>query len=751
MATNFGGMGRNFIDSLSGLFKTSPGDNGQQKPSDEPENTKEDLNIGEDLPVSLKLSNKKREEIEKYVFEKFKQDSNRDELEQKWKRNEKQYFGKTDPKVFPWEGASNLHIPVTEEVVDDLHPRFMGILLPDENEVIKPKALDDTTDVKSTEKAGKLIQWETKTHIPDYQLELGDCIKECLKHGDGIRKLGWQRKIRKVRVRELDPETGERRAVTKFVVKYDGIKAEHVRIEDMFFPKRAKNIQECDHVIHRSYQRLEDLKGLQKDGVYVNVGEIEKLFAISEDGRLSGGGNSKERGPLEEIDDLIQGIETGGLDDDSGEIEILECYGLYDLDGDDIEEECIFVVAHVGGRALLLFANYLSMLFEHLERPFIHYQFERVEGQLYGRGIPEKLRALNAEINTIHNQRIDNGTIKNMPFFFFDPVAGNVMKELFLKPGKGIEMTNPRENAYFPSVNGGVSSDFGEENSLMSHVEKLGNVSDFSQGTIASRPNAPKTATATQAIISQGNMGLSYTARMLQISFGKEVNMMIALNQQYLAPGTVMRVTGEDGEKFESVSVEEIQGKFDWIAVGDPESIDKEFQLRMRMDVYDRLVGGNPIVQNDPAKVWAVTDYLLSGISSIPDSSKLIGSKPPMPPISITPKEENARMMQGEKLRPLQEDDHQEHIQEHYTFLGSPQAGAMLPEYRRIVVEHVQEHEKMVKQQGGAQQVQPVGAQSPPALPQEEAPAGFGPQGAPGIEALLASIGAQGSEDDIIG
>ncbi len=99
------------------------------------------------------------------------------------------------------------------------------------------------------------------------------------------------------------------------------------------------------------------------------------------------------------------------------------------------------------------------------------------------------------------------------------------------------------------------------------------------------------------------------------------------INQQYIAPETVIRVTGKDGKDvFEEIPRESIQGKFNYILSGNTQSINKQAQRQTSVFLYDRLIN-NSLIKGDPSRVFEVTRRLLLAHDE-KDIAGIIGQRP---------------------------------------------------------------------------------------------------------------------------
>lgn len=90
----------------------------------------------------------------------------------------------------------------------------------------------------------------------------------------------------------------------------------------------------------------------------------------------------------------------------STDIELLEWWMKYDLDGDGIAEECQIVIAN---RQVVVRA--VSNPYYHQKRPLIKVSFCKVPGEWYGVGLIEPVLSLINQLTTVRRQRLDNVTL----------------------------------------------------------------------------------------------------------------------------------------------------------------------------------------------------------------------------------------------------------------------------------------------------------------------------------------------------
>jgi hypothetical protein len=365
-------------------------------------------------------------------------------------------------------------------------------------------------------------------------------------------------------------------------VVYDAPYVEVIDLEDLILPAGASDIQSADHVIHRLWLSMDYLKRRAAEGIYRGV---ESLEAASEGG-LSTAGSSADS--LKRLKDDLEGVSYGpGSSRKKGRREILEAYYRYDIDGDGYEEECIFTVDRQA--EVLLRAVLLDTVFAHGQRPFVAMKFMPVPGRFYAIGIPELIEHLQDELNAIHNQRIDFGTITNTPFGWYRPASGFKPEVHTIEPGKlfPVDAVGDVQLASFPNA-----TIWGEreEMVLMAYLERLLGISDFNVGRQIDRMNAPKTATATLALLQEGNVRLDLIVRRVQHAFKTFLAQILQLYQQYVPPGKVIRVLGPDGrDAFLPISREDIRGKFDFALLGTSASANKLLERETAVELYTAL------------------------------------------------------------------------------------------------------------------------------------------------------------------
>ena len=163
-------------------------------------------------------------------------------------------------------------------------------------------------------------------------------------------------------------------------------------VNDVFPDPNGIDEESATGIFVRSEMDIDELKEMGK-GKYAAYANTDKLDA-------SAGTDVpqviQDRRTIRSINSSATGTSR------KGKVEILTYWGLYDLDGDGIREECQLVFAN---RKVLLKA--IRNPFEHQEKPIIRSVLFPVPKEWYGIGLMEPIIPLCAELNTLRCQALD--------------------------------------------------------------------------------------------------------------------------------------------------------------------------------------------------------------------------------------------------------------------------------------------------------------------------------------------------------
>jgi hypothetical protein len=538
--------------------------------------------------------------------------SNSVDARQDWQNNlevwYRQYKGVVGEKDFPWEGCSNLHIPITGIIVDTLVSRMINPIFGVQPLVTArgvseegpkppprpnggndaPRTQSDTTKASDVE---NMLDFVLSKRIQVYP-KIQDWIREAFIYGRGTIKVMWRKDVRKytrkLSQREVQDEVktfqdkvgrGEATApmlefldqmafilanndwakkpfvkIEREEVVYNNPDWEFIPIEDFIYHPRAITVKDSPYVAHRFRRDYDTLLKAGDAGMYTNV----EMLNVSSGDTDTDGVSSHGESLLKDVQTLDEGYEIDNQEPTDGlaELELIEFHGRYDIDGDGRMEDIIatFSAKH----KVLLSARESDLL--HGKKPFAEIRIFPIPGRFESQGVPEIISDLQQELNDIHNMRIDNGTITNATMFWYDPNS-DVDPEIH-RPGPGVGFpAGPNQIGILQTGDVKFSS-FREEELVRRLIQDRIGVSDFAIGNDATA-GQNKTATGVNAIVNEGNQRLEMMLRNVAVGVNEAVLQTLQLLQQFGEDEMFFRVVEGAQTSMRKVTAKEIQGQYD--------------------------------------------------------------------------------------------------------------------------------------------------------------------------------------------
>jgi hypothetical protein len=475
-----------------------------------------------------------------------------------------------------FDGAHNVHIPHTFSAVKAMHSRIFQAVMG-----IRPAfALKPRTKVPETFKEDKeeLLNWVIEAYAnrgDGWEATVDFDIWNFVGDGTSITKQYWVKDVRKFtdveeemrRPIELD-EDGypimEETEIEKEEIVYDCPIIEPVKIEDFYIiGRKADDIDSADMLAHAQQYSKSDLIKMAKLGFFFQD-QVDEI--IKTEPTINNPSPNRMNIAMKQLDDFTTGLNKLGSLAGIRMYNIYETYLRYDIDDDGIDEELVAWVEDKSKRVLRL--TYLERVGPGGKRPFVLKKFIPQTGP-YGKGLGEVLYGLNNELDYIHNQRLDYGTLQNLPFFFYRAASGLNPVKLQLGPGMGVPVDDPQGDVNFPRLNGGTAYGFQEEAQVTRYAENASGITQFSLGNIQSQ-GATRTATGTAALVNELNANIDIHIKRYQRGYKKNLYFLDLQLQDLLPLGTIVRVTGIDGadiyKRFENREAIKWQTDFDLTA-----------------------------------------------------------------------------------------------------------------------------------------------------------------------------------------
>ena len=630
----------------------------------------------------------KTELVEKICYLVDKDEGERKEYLEVRKECRELYEGKRQPKSDPWKNCANVSTQIVTMVVEILHSRLFPSAWNENLIFWKPM---EKTDIENIENISKFMKWV----IADIGMRdiVDDYVHNLILDGTAVIKIRWvpewkwiQRKIprndysfRRVKNVLMTWFGGKKKIESEeqlYDVKYEYKKFEKCRIEivdieDVGFPLfsvPSSREEELEYIWHRFYPSYDQLMELGDIGVYENIDKVDKYI---EDTIASEGTKKAD-------------MEAEGTKITQNKYNFrLECIEMYIKN----KGENIIVTVDRKSRTFLGAKSIFSVS-KIGEKPFVIGQLIRRTNRMFGKGIAEIVMPHQKEMDAIHNQRLDAGTMSINPIGVYRAGSGFEPEKIEIEPGLWIPVDDIND-AKWVVVPNNVMVSFQEEKMLMELIEKITSVGAYQSGQESDIVRSRSTARGTMAIIQQGDVRFNILSKRIQGALSRALNKILRQYQEKIPPGLAMRVLGPDGETLfpENIAPEDLAGNYDSYMVVDATGGSKDVERQMRATAYEYLMQ-NPLVANNPSGIWELTSGIAKsmGIENIED---IIGPKPTGAPIKKTVQEENYLAMEGRPIKISDTDNVLEHLIGHMMFRNSLEFTMMPPEYIAAFDEHL--------------------------------------------------------------
>ncbi len=712
-------------------------------------------------------------EFERELAEKIQSEfdadiQDRSEIETRWAEWENQYYGRVADKDVPWEGASNFHIPLTMTATETLKPRLGEAILGQD-----PLAMAIPTNMAGEDRKLKVetvLNWYLHS-VCKVEEKVQESAHTFLIPGLAIAKTYWKkdRRMKKVvrefplqmpiqailqtlfderqpkkleKVGDLEwkgmlpapPRSGDDLEVKiRMKVLPDAMQVLVEREEitegpqidiidpmDLFVPvKGGTDIADQPSVKQRLWLSEDDLRQRVKLGVFYADVVDEMIESDIPEGDKPG----TDSAAYSATKDQAEGVEGQGPSNvRASQYPIIEDYRRMDIDDDGIDEEIIVWVSspHANGR--ILGWDYLDNVYGHGRRPIRVGKGFPIPFRFYGLSLAEVIKAVQDEINTIHNQKVDYATIQNMPFGFVRASSTLPPISQRLKPGEFLELDNPQQDVNIPKWQGSPAWGNQEEATLYQYAERLLGLTDLSLGRQPNRVGATRTAKGTQTLLSESGLRAKPMLMAFQRFWIGIFEDVLALLQEYMPPNQEFRITGKRPTVIRVKNRAEIRGQFDLRLSASTETFNRE-QQRQDATVIMQAVMNPSLIQTGIVGLKGVrkaTTDLLRAYGRDPDFYLEEQG------VVRSPNEELGLFNVGQYISPTMGEDIPGHLAAHQAALQDP---SIRPQVKRLIQKHIQETLQLQQTKQMAQSLQ--GPKAGPPVGQQAQNAAIGAQPQP--------------------
>ena len=445
---------------------------------------------------------------------KGKYQDQRSSYENKWDQAQSAVYMIEDELDEVYQGRSRVNSPIMKWKVKGIVARINRVIFgADPIGRIEEKKISSSTNTNIVDLWNKYI-FENQLIKIDFKENYKLFTKNKTIFGTSVAKIPQEFKTKKMDF--FDDEEGE-----EFVVKDDTF-FKPILLTEFYSDVSKYNINESQACIHSTTMSMEEMRKNEKrtitevfDVVDAETGEVvgqeeksrEVGFYDNLDLLQDGGKNLTEE--QEHYLQLLRYNTTSTQQfkknlkeaHETGFITVDECYGLYIIDGEEVE-----VICTIANGAIVIRLE--ETPFKHLKyvRPFIVGRYEPIPNCLYGDS--NVIAGLNLlyELNASRSQAIDAKTRSILNMWYEDTSKSVKWDKTWRANGvvKGVG-----QNGLTPLLNPYLGNITNESNVIIQRdIDQLWSLSPVQEGT-SNASQIPSTARGTLAVIQQNDMPLN--------------------------------------------------------------------------------------------------------------------------------------------------------------------------------------------------------------------------------------------------
>lgn len=606
---------------------------------------------------------------------------------------------RTEPAALGEEEASNYHVPLTQwHVYTKLAKETASLFGADAEVVAKPTGPSDQRIVK---KVGCYETWRLFSSMAIVNPAITFNFRKIL-FGRAHVYMPWMRDTFQVPL-EGGGEHEE--------VYYEGPGFMPLWPDDLIVPAEdVDTIQDFSFAIRRYRATPDELlrgDGVLYQGIEQNFQDIVNLAS-----------HKRQRDPeterLKTEKDAAEGVIYEGNLSAGNCLVVLEWYGKWrmlksrrDARTDNLEGRERFerelVVRYQPDLHLILGVQDLAQMYPKMRfrRPFGEASLVK-DGSYWGPGFGELLEYIEQELTVNHNLATEAGEFSVGPVIFYRPASGFDPDSFEYEPKKAVACEDPN-GVKVVSIHADLSYPIAKEQTMQGYAERVTGQSDMNMGRAVDRPNAPRTARQTLALLEEGDVRASLDLTALREDWGAIIDRIWLLDSEYAPEKVFFRVTEERANGLFDVAkggafmtAQERGGRYDFELKFATNVWSRETNKQNQLALY-QLDLQNPLVVQNPRALWVVLDKVHRAFGD--DQFGQIVPEPPDLGLPVKPSEEETRALQGEELLANPMDNDQLHLIEHNRAIQEMREDPERDEQAyRILVKHALEHVDQMRQ-----------------------------------------------------
>lgn len=503
----------------------------------------------------------------------------------------KRYGIRPSKKNFPFPGASNTHIALTDEKIRKLKPNFTNLAI--EGDPVVTFMPVGNTPLSAARNVSLFMHWLLMYYMRlarghSFFRNLALIIDRMLERGKGYAKVVWDydfvertriidlekipdvikeqiynplvtdEELEMVLIREttLNPADADDKKEMRNVIEqfkrgeqilkfrerrdlYNGPRVVAIDDKDLILPRYTTDIQSVDRICHILHYSENDLKKEEESGKFENVGAVIENRKKGTGRRP--GSDIIRISPMQTLESLKKSREGIGEYETTTElIDIYEIYTYYDVNGDDIEEKVVIDVDPKTQQIL----RFIEYPYEHEKWPFIIFDYEFNDDRFYSqRGLPECLDPYQTIATNQENAKLDRMTLANSFQFKYKIGSVNTSNIRFI-PSQGIGVKRMEDLEAFQIPNIDFSYDK-EMEKIRGLAESYIGQPDFDLGSF-SKGKERRTAFEVSEMVNLGKQLFSFDSMLFKDSLFELYDQIFELWMQYGPDDVYVAVTGQE-------------------------------------------------------------------------------------------------------------------------------------------------------------------------------------------------------------
>ena len=464
----------------------------------------------------------------------------------RWIRYRRLYEGRPLPKTFPWAGASNMFVPLVGSNVDAIHANMMNRLYgygrlwdveayhPDVQIGVDQKTQQPLTWTDLAKSSQKFVEYYAGSSGPmDMYPVTSAGLLECIKLGTVVWYNPWVTTTQPDFA--FDEKTGNyARGVERLV--HDGPLPRSLPLEDFVILPGYSQIHgplASPIVGHYEWFRKAEIRTASKNGAFVqDKATIEAVLAQP-------WSRATVADQVKDDQDINEGDANDTTYSHREDYRVFHGWIEYDYNDDGYEER-FFVSFHRDTRKFLAIRPWI-----YKARPYSAARYITRENRFYGIGVPEALEYIQAGLNTVVNQTIDNGTAANVRAWKVrrGSYVAKTLGDIYPNKKVLVDTMDDIEPLQLGEI---YPSSFEMARQLQTWGERRSGVNDWNLGRDAD-PKSP--ATSTMAMLQEATRRFDLYAKDIREALGEIGIQTLELIQLHRPEGQMYAVMGpEKGE-----------------------------------------------------------------------------------------------------------------------------------------------------------------------------------------------------------